>query len=94
MTGVGYRTQILTSYSRRQPTLAGDRLDVAGAVECRSVAGDLELSCSQTAKRNLRPYVAGIEAKRSGAAEGVGDGPRPAPVQIDHSGRRAPFSGL
>ena len=31
---------------------------------------------------------------RSGAAEGVGDARRPAPVQIDHGGRRGPFSGL
>ena len=31
---------------------------------------------------------------RSGAAEGVGEGRRPTPVQIDHGGRRGPFSGL
>ncbi len=35
-----------------------------------------------------------LTPKRSSAAEGVGDGRRPAPVQIDDSGRRGPFSGL
>ena len=35
-----------------------------------------------------------LTPRRSGAAEGVGDGRRPAPVQIDDSGRRGPFSGL
>ena len=43
---------------------------------------------------SARSYVNGIDAKRSGAAEGVGEGRRPAPVQIDDSGRRGPFSGL
>jgi hypothetical protein len=33
-----------------------------------------------------------LTLKRSGAAEGVGEGRRPAPVQVDDSGRRGPFS--
>jgi hypothetical protein len=41
-----------------------------------------------------RPIQNGIEARRSGAVEGVGDGRRPGPVQIDDRGRRGPFSGL
>ena len=36
----------------------------------------------------------GLTPERSGAAEGVRDGRRPARVQIDDSGRRGPFSGL
>jgi hypothetical protein len=36
---------------------------------------------------------AALTPKRSGAAEGVGEGRRPAPVQIDDSGRRGPLSG-
>jgi hypothetical protein len=35
-----------------------------------------------------------LTPKRSGAAEGVGEGRRPTPVQIDDSGRRWPFSDL
>ena len=55
-------------------------------------------------KRSRRPsalpftdgqaQAAALTPKRSGAAEGVGDGRCPAPVQIDHGGRRGPFSGL
>jgi hypothetical protein len=62
----------------------------------RNVPGDLERSCSQTANANRKPASVcqrRLMPKGSGAAEGVGDARRPAPVQIDHSGRRGPFSG-
>jgi hypothetical protein len=35
-----------------------------------------------------------LRPRRSGAAEGVGAGRRPAPVQIGDGGRRGPFSGM
>jgi len=52
-------------------------------------------SISRTADRERAPVCQRrLMPERSGAAEGVGDGRRPAPVQIDHSRRRGPFSGL
>jgi hypothetical protein len=71
-------------------------------LSCRtlsSIRGDPRRARSQTVNRRHRPVCQnGIDAqpltKRSGAAEGVGDGRRPAPTQVDHSGRRGPFSGL
>jgi hypothetical protein len=54
-------------------------------------------SISRTANRKrARPPVGQLRLmpKPSGAAKGVGDGRRPAPIQIDHSRRRGPFSGL
>jgi hypothetical protein len=54
-----------------------------------------EPSCSQIYNRK-RASVCQRRSmpKRSGAAEGVGDGRLPLPVQVDHSRRRGPFSGL
>jgi hypothetical protein len=76
---------------------AGDRLDAAGAVDCAgSASGDLSGPLHGQLTASARPPVDQLQLmpKRSGAAEGVGDGRRPAPVQIDHSGRRGPFSRL
>ena len=53
----------------------------------RSISWTANRKRASVCQRRLMPI-------RSGAAEGVGDGRRPAPVQIDHSGRRGPFSGL
>jgi len=53
----------------------------------RSISWTANRKRASVCQRRLMP-------KRSGAAEGVGDARRPAPVQIDHSGRRGPVSGL
>ena len=61
----------------------------------RGVPSGLERSCSRTANRKRASACQRrLLPIRSGAAEGVGDARRKAPVQIDHSGRRGPFSGL
>ena len=78
--------------------MAADRLDAAGAVECAeafpaTLSGPFHGRL--TASARARPLgQLRLMPKRSGAAEGVGDARGPAPVQIDHSGRRGPFSGL
>ena len=64
----------------------------------RSVAATFAAPVHRRSSASPRSYVNGIDAlsmpERSGAAEGVGEGRRPARVQIDDSGRRGPFSGL
>jgi hypothetical protein len=62
----------------------------------RSVPGDLSGPLHRRLTASARPPVGQLRLmpKRSGAAEGVGDGRRPTPVEVDHSRRRGPFSGL
>jgi hypothetical protein len=48
-------------------------------------------SFSRTANRK-RAFV--CQRRLMPERSGVGDGRRPAPVQVDHGGRRGPFSGL
>ena len=88
---IGINTHVVQSAAT---TLAGDRLDAAGAVECAeafpaTLSGPVHRRLSASARMSTA-----LMPRRSGAAEGVGDGRRPAPVQIDDSGRRGPFSGL
>ena len=81
VTGVGDRINTHAPSSRRQPRWPA--------------IGWTPLVLWNTQKRLSGPvHRRRWMPMRSGAAEGVGDGRRPAPVQIDHGGRRGPFSGL
>ena len=60
----------------------------------RSVRATFGAPVHRRPSTSARSYVHGIDALASGAAEGVGEGRRPAPVQIGDGGRRGPFSGL
>ena len=60
----------------------------------RSVAATLAAPVHRRSGASPRSCVNPLTPERSGAAEGVRDGRRPARVQIDDSGRRGPFSGL
>ena len=95
-TGVDDRINTHVRRSRREPRrptigwrslvlwIAHERVpgDLSGPFH-----GRLDRKRASVCQRRLMP-------KRSAAAEGVGDARRPAPVQIDHSGRRGPFPGL
>ena len=81
VTGVGDRINTHVPSSRRQPRWPA--------------IGWTPLVLWNTQKRLSGPvHRRRWMPMRSGAAEGVGDAPRPAPVQIDHRGRRGPFSSL
>ena len=72
-----------------------DRLGAAGAVEgADAFAAIFGAQVHPRLGASAGWCIGGTEAGRSGAVEGVGEGRRPAPVQIDDSGRREPFSGL
>jgi len=60
----------------------------------RSVRATFGAPVHRRPSTSARSYVHGIDALASGAAEGVGEGRRPAPVQIGDGRRRGPFSGL
>jgi len=85
---------MLSSYKSAATTLAGDRLGAAGAVEGADAFAAIFGAQFTHGWAQARVGIGGTEAGRSGAVEGVGAGRRPAPVQIDDSGRREPFSGL
>ena len=81
VTGVGDRINTHVPSSRRQPRWPA--------------IGWTPLVLWNTQKRLSGPvHRRRWMPMRSGAAEGVGDAPRPAPAQIDHGGRRGPFPGL
>ncbi len=98
VTGVGDRNQYSRS-SESAATTAGRRSAgrplVLWNAQRRSRRPQTSFSPTANRKR-ARPPVGQLRLmpKRSGTAEGVGDGRCPAPVQVDHSRRRGPFSGL
>ena len=85
---------MLTFVQVRGTHAGRDRLGAAGAVEGADAFAAIFGAQFTHGWAQARVGIGGTEAGRSGAVEGVGAGRRPAPVQIDDSGRREPFSGL
>ena len=93
-TGVGDRINTHVRRSRRQARRSASAWTSLLLWIAQGVPGGLERSRSRTTNRKRASVCQRrLMPIRSGAAEGVGDGRRPAPVQIDHSRRRGPFSG-